>query len=122
MNIIPYASVTPRIGLAGKVLAVVAVGVLLVLGLVGLVLPLIPGILFLALAAAIVCRHSPAARRKLRQHRGVGRCIDHADGFIDSDYASKAKLAVLYGAKALVDAGQAVTTGVCRWLDGGRPR
>jgi uncharacterized membrane protein YbaN (DUF454 family) len=97
-----------------KLLALILVVAFLALGLIGLVLPLIPGILFLVLAAALIARHSPAARHRMRQHRGLGRCLDHADGFLDSDVTTKIKLGALYAAKAVVDGLNAIVGLVVR--------
>lgn len=100
-----------------KLVALVLVIACLALGLVGLVLPIIPGLLFLALAAALIARHSRWAGDRLRRHRGIGRCLDYADGFIDSDWRVKLQLSGLYVAKAVVDALEAAAGAIRKFID-----
>lgn len=100
---------------AAKLIAILIAAVCLALGIIGLVLPVIPGVLFLILAAALVARHSRRVGDRLRRHHGMRRALDHADGFLDSDAASKVKLALLYAAKAAVE-GLEVTVRVVRRL------
>jgi uncharacterized membrane protein YbaN (DUF454 family) len=104
-----------------KLTVLILVVLCLALGVVGLLLPIIPGLLFLALAAALVARHSPWAGERLRRHRGIGRCLDHADGFIDSDWSAKLRLSLLYAAKAVVETLAAATRAIRGAVDRRRP-
>lgn len=85
-------------------LAACAVLVLcLVLGVAGLVLPIIPGLLFLAFAALIASRHFPATGSWLRRNRTLGRHLDTADAFVDLNLTGKLQLAIWMGAKMMLD-------------------
>lgn len=98
-----------------KFIAVLVAAACLTLGIVGLVLPVIPGVLFLALAVALIARHWSLAGERLRRHRGIRRALDHADGFIDADPVSKLKLSALYAAKAAVDGLDLAARALDRW-------
>lgn len=56
-----------------KTLIVMGAGVCLVLGVVGIILPVIPGLLFLALAAILIARVSRRAANYLDEHPGWRR-------------------------------------------------
>lgn len=56
-----------------KTLVVIGAGVCLVLGVVGIILPVIPGLLFLALAAILIARVSRRAANYLDEHPGWRR-------------------------------------------------
>jgi uncharacterized membrane protein YbaN (DUF454 family) len=66
-------------GFVAKTLAIALFLVCLVLGLIGIVLPIIPGLLFLAIAALICARHSPAFARWLHRNRTMGSYLDDAN-------------------------------------------
>ncbi len=102
----------PTTGWGGKALALVLILLCLALGLAGLILPIIPGLLFLALAFALLARHSPRARRHMRRHRRVRRALDRADGFLDADHSTKAKLSALYAARAVTDTVEVAARGI----------
>ena len=93
----------------------------IVLGLLGLVLPIIPGLLLLALAAVLVARRSPAVRHRLSRHDGIRRCLDEADRVLETDTATRIKLGLLYAARAAVEgteiAVQALARLLRRWRD-----
>jgi uncharacterized membrane protein YbaN (DUF454 family) len=87
-----------------KLIAAIVVAACLILGLAGLVLPLIPGALFLAIAAVIAARHWPALDQLLRRNETVTRYLDEANAAATLPLAEKARLACLLFVRALVDA------------------
>ena len=93
----------PRAGLAAKVVAVIAVLACLVVGVAGLVLPIIPGIVFLGLAALIAARWSPALERTLRRNRTLGGYLDQTAGFERLSLPRQIELGAWLTLKALVD-------------------
>ena len=101
--------------------ALLIVAACVVLGLLGLVLPIIPGLLLLALAVAIVARRSPAVRHRLSRHDGIRRCLDQADRILETDTVTRIKLGLLYAARAAVEgteiAVQALARLLRRWRD-----
>lgn len=70
---------SPRIGffgeLSAKLIALAFVVVFVVLGIIGLVLPIIPGLLFLIVAAWLVGRHFPGFSRRLRGNRTLASIV-----------------------------------------------
>lgn len=93
----------PRGGLAAKVLAGLVVVACLVVGVAGLVLPIIPGILFLGVAALIVARFSPALERAMRRNRTLGGYLDQTAGFERLSLPRQIQLGAWLTLKALVD-------------------
>jgi len=93
----------PRAGLAAKVIAGIVVVACLVVGVAGLVLPIIPGIVFLGIAALIVARFSPALERAMRRSPTLGGYLDQTAGFERLSLPRQIKLAAWLTLKALVD-------------------
>ena len=94
-------------------------------GLVGLVLPIVPGVIFLALAAFIGARHFPEAERwaweKARQSPTLGRYVDGARRFSFSRISlsrltpgQRLWFGLLLGARALVDGAALIAAGFAR--------
>ena len=86
-----------------KLVACALVFVCIVLGVVGLVLPIIPGLLFLAIAALIAARYFPSIGSRLRRNRTLGRHMDTADGFLDLPLWRKVQLSCLLCVKFVLD-------------------
>jgi len=86
-----------------KVIACAVIVVCLIVGVVGLVLPIVPGLLFLAIAAVIGARYSPALDRMLRRNATIGGYLDRAGGLADLPLAKKVQLGCLLCVKALID-------------------
>ncbi len=63
------------------------------IGVVGLVLPIIPGLLFLAIAAFFAAKHFPSVDARLRAHRGISRHLDNADRFRNLSLPAKVQVA-----------------------------
>lgn len=89
--------------LSGALLAALLVVVCIAIGVVGLVLPIIPGLLFLAIAVLIVARHVPWVDARLRRHRFLGRHLDSVDGFARLSLRHKLALAVWLSVRTLLD-------------------
>ena len=86
-----------------KLIACVLVLVCLAVGLAGLILPIIPGLLFLAIAGLIAAKYSPALERTLRRNTTVGGYLDTADGFVGLPFWKKVQLGALLCLKMLID-------------------
>ena len=55
------------------------IGVCLVLGLIGLIIPVIPGVVFLFIAAGLGAQLSPRVRQKLEHHPRMSRFFRRLD-------------------------------------------
>jgi uncharacterized membrane protein YbaN (DUF454 family) len=86
-----------------KLIAAGVIVVCLLLGLAGLILPLIPGLLFLAIAAIVAAKFSPRFAATLRQNATLRSYLDRTEGFVDLPLDQKIKLAGLLFVKALID-------------------
>jgi uncharacterized membrane protein YbaN (DUF454 family) len=65
-------------GASLKFVAAAVVLVCLVLGVLGVLLPIIPGGLFFAIAAVIAANHFPGVDAWLHRNRTIGRYLDRA--------------------------------------------
>jgi len=102
--------------LPAKLIACIVIVALLMLGAAGLILPLIPGLLFLALAAVIAAKLSPSFERTLRQNRTLSGYLDRTDGFMALPLGEKIRVACLLGVKMLIDGIAWVVTGVAKLI------
>lgn len=95
-------------GIVGSLTTKVAACLLIVLcfalGLVGLILPVIPGLLFVAIALMIVAAYFPSIDRQLRKSRTLSSYLDSADGFRALSLAKKFQFACLLCLRLFVDA------------------
>lgn len=89
--------------LPAKLLACALALVLLTLGAVGLILPIIPGLLFLALAAIVLVKGFPSLEALVRQHRSMDRHLDRVDRMRRLSLGSKLRVAGLLCVKVLLD-------------------
>lgn len=103
-----------------KLIACVAVLACLALGIIGLFLPLIPGLIFLALAAVILARLFPSVGRRLRRSEAFGTHFDWANTFMDLNIRDKLRLAGLMTVKLVIDGVAAVSNAVSNRISGGR--
>lgn len=94
----------PFANLPVKLVAAVVVAVFLVVGIAGLVLPLVPGLVLLAIAAVVAAKHWPEFDRMLRRNATASRYLDEANGLAELPLGKKAQLACLLFIKALIDA------------------
>jgi uncharacterized membrane protein YbaN (DUF454 family) len=99
-----------------KLIAAGVIAVCLLLGLAGLILPLLPGLLFLGVAAVVAAKLSPRFAATLRQSDTLRGYIDRTEGFGALPLEQKVKLAVLLVAKALLDGVALLVGGIMRLL------
>ena len=86
-----------------RVIASLLVLVCVVLGIIGLVVPLIPGVLFLAIAAVLVVRRFPSLRLRLSHHGAIGRHLDRTDAFLDLPLPAKLQVGAWFCVKLVLD-------------------
>ena len=99
-----------------KLIAAGVIVVCLLLGFAGLILPLIPGLLFLGVAAIVAAKLSPRFAETLRQNETLRGYIDRTAGFNELPLNEKIKLAVLLFVKALIDGVAFLVAGVMKVL------
>jgi uncharacterized membrane protein YbaN (DUF454 family) len=91
-------------GLLAKLFAGIFIVICLAVGVVGLILPIIPGLLFLAIAAMIAARHSPSLDRWLRKNRVIGSYLDSGEGFLNLSWLRKIQFLLWLCLKIFIDA------------------
>jgi uncharacterized membrane protein YbaN (DUF454 family) len=101
-------------GLPVKLIAVAVIIACLALGMIGLVLPIIPGLLFLAVAAVIAAKLSPAFARTLRQNPTLSSYLDRTEGIEALPLGKKVQVACLLCVKMLIDGVALLVAGVMR--------
>jgi uncharacterized membrane protein YbaN (DUF454 family) len=99
-----------------KLIAAGVIAVCLVLGVAGLILPLIPGLVFLALAAVVAAKMSPRFAATLRRNDTLRGYLDRTAGFDDLPLEQKLKLAGLLVLKMALDGVAFVVAGVMKLL------
>ena len=87
-----------------KLLALTILLLCVAIGMVGLILPIIPGFLFLMFAALIAARLSPAIEKKLRKYEWFRIYLDKSRQFSSLTVRGKAQLVCWLLIKMLVDA------------------
>ncbi len=87
-----------------RLLAFICVLVCLVFGLAGLLLPIIPGLLFLVLALMIAARHIPSLDRWLRRHPTMRAYLDSGQGFFRLGWLEKLRFIFYLCLKICIDA------------------
>lgn len=87
-----------------KLGAALVVAALVLLGLIGIVLPVLPGLVFLALAALIVARHVPWVDARLRRHRLFGPQMPRVDRFFGLPLVDQLRVGALVAVKVMLDA------------------
>jgi uncharacterized membrane protein YbaN (DUF454 family) len=86
-----------------KLVAAGVIVVCLLLGFAGLILPLIPGLLFLGIAAVVAAKISPRFAEMLRQNDTLRGYLDRTEGFGGLPLDQKIKLGALLFLKAMID-------------------
>jgi uncharacterized membrane protein YbaN (DUF454 family) len=99
-----------------KLIAAGIIVVCVLLGLAGLILPLIPGLLFLVIAAIVAAKLSPRFAETLRQNETLRGYIDRTEGFSSLPLDGKIKLAALLFVKMLIDGVALLVAGVMKVL------
>lgn len=101
-------------GFARKLCAGAVVLVCTVLGIAGVVLPVIPGLVFLAIAAIVGARSFPSVATRLRRHRGLDRRLSTTDRVLRLGVWDRIRVAALLSAKAVADSLDAASRRVSR--------
>jgi uncharacterized membrane protein YbaN (DUF454 family) len=100
-----------------SVIAGLAVVVLVAVGLLGLVLPILPGVLFLGLAAIVAAKYFPTIASRLRRHRAARAHLDVFERARTLELRSQLSLAGWYGAKIGIDGAAALARAARRlWM------
>ena len=89
--------------LLAKLFAGIFIVICLAVGIVGLILPIIPGLLFLAIAAMITARHSPSLDRWLRKNRVIGSYLDSGEGFLNLSWPRRVQFLLWLCLKIFID-------------------
>jgi uncharacterized membrane protein YbaN (DUF454 family) len=88
-----------------------------VLGLIGLILPIVPGLLFLVVAAVLVTRYFPAIDGWLRRNGTLARHLDGADRLGRLDLWDQIRVGGLICARVVLEAFEAIGWVAGRLLD-----
>jgi len=96
------AKARPTAAPLAKLLAGLLILVCLALGVIGLLLPIVPGLLFLALAALIAAQHSAPFDRWLRRRLARGDYGPRADVFLGLPMRKKVQMGCLLSLKMLL--------------------
>jgi uncharacterized membrane protein YbaN (DUF454 family) len=86
-----------------KVLALVFLLLCVAIGMAGIILPVIPGLLFLGLAVVIAARLFPPLGRRLRSNATFAPYMDRSDRFTRLSLQGKVKFACWFTVKILWD-------------------
>jgi len=89
--------------LTTKLIAVLLIVLCFAVGAVGLILPIIPGLLFVAIALMLVARFCPAIDRQLRRNRTLRSYLESADGFRGLSWPKKIQYGGLLVLRLFVD-------------------
>lgn len=99
-----------------KMLALVILLLCAAIGMVGLILPIIPGLLFLAIAALITARMFPGLARRLRRNATLAGYLDSSDGFLRLNLRDKCQYALWLSLRVLIDTAKLLHTLVTKAL------
>lgn len=109
------SSDTPSLeSLPVKLIASVVVAACLILGLAGLVLPFLPGVVFLVVAAVVAARYWPGLDQTLRRNATAARYLDEANGLAQLPLDRKLQLACLLFVRALIEGVSVLMVAVTR--------
>jgi uncharacterized membrane protein YbaN (DUF454 family) len=97
-----------------KLIACGVIAVCVLLGVAGLILPLLPGLLFLGVAAVVAAKMSPKFRDLLRQNELLRGYLDRSDAFTGLPLAEQVKLGGLLFVKVLLDGVAALVAALMR--------
>ena len=87
-----------------RLIALLLIVVCFAVGAVGLILPIIPGLLFVAIALMLVARFFPTIDRQLRKSKTLGSYLDSAEGFGGLSWPRKLQYGALLCLRLFVDA------------------
>jgi len=97
-----------------KLIACAVIVACLALGAIGLLLPLIPGLLFLAVAATVAARLSPGFESTLRRNATLAGYLDRTNGFLELPLGQMIRVACLLSVRMLVDGIALLVAGVMK--------
>ncbi|HEY9182599.1 MAG TPA: DUF454 family protein [Gammaproteobacteria bacterium] len=97
-----------------KVIACAVIVGCLLLGLAGLVLPLIPGLLFIAIAVIVAAKLSPKFADTLRQNDTLRPYLDKSDRMAGLSPGQQAKVVGLLLLKAIIEGVEWLVAGVMK--------
>jgi uncharacterized membrane protein YbaN (DUF454 family) len=86
-----------------KLLALVFLLLCVAIGMAGIILPVIPGLLFLALAVIVAARMFPPLGRRLRRNATFAPYMEKTDHFTRLSLQGKVKFACWFAVKILWD-------------------
>jgi uncharacterized membrane protein YbaN (DUF454 family) len=86
-----------------KLIACAVIVACLVIGGIGLLLPIVPGLLFIAIAAVVAAKLSPAFEQTLRRNPTLAGYLDRTDGFVELPLGQKIRVGGLLCVKMLID-------------------
>lgn len=89
--------------LVRKAMLSAAIAICLILGVIGLILPVIPGILFLFLGAMLLSKLSARFANYLKKYSWAQKWQSRGDSFSQMSNIQRLKLSGLMAAKSLVD-------------------
>lgn len=119
MHLEPMKAMKVQAGrLSTQLLFTLAVALCLVLGIVGLVLPIIPGLLFLAFAGVMLAPHVPALNRAMRRSPLLSRYMDDAENLRALNWPDQLRLGALLSLRMMLDGARFAFAAVGRLLDG----
>lgn len=98
-----------------KLLALTILLLCVAVGMVGLILPIIPGFLFLLLACVLGAKMSPAVARRLGKYEWFRSYLDKTAQFSELSTRGKAQLLCWFVLKGVVDAIM-LTVAALAWL------
>lgn len=98
-------SVHPRSRFGGTVYVVAAV-VCIVVGIIGLLVPVIPGVIFLAIAAIFLARVSTRMDRWVKRSPFMSNTQSRMDSMAELNWPDRIRLSLWYAGYGLVKIGQ----------------
>ena len=100
--------------LTSRVIACLLIVVCFAVGAVGLILPVIPGLLFVAIALMLIARYFPSADRWLRKNHTIRSYLNSAEGFGKLSFVRKLQYGCLLCLRLFVDTVALLVYGVAR--------
>ena len=100
--------------LTTKLIACAVIVACLLLGLAGLILPLIPGLLFIAIALFVAAKLSPRFATVVRENDTLRGYLDQADRIAGVPLAQKVQVVGLLFLKMLIDGVALLVAGVMK--------
>jgi uncharacterized membrane protein YbaN (DUF454 family) len=97
-----------------KLIACAVIVACVLLGLAGLILPLIPGLLFIAIAVFVATKLSPRFGTVVRENATLRGYLDQADRIANVPLAQKIQVVGLLLLKMLIDGVALLVTGVMK--------